>query len=70
MKINTNSNVYTLVYASVVVVIVAFLLAFVSKSLEPASMSNERIDKRSKFSPRSTFVISTITKWKANTRNM
>lgn len=46
MKINTNSNVYTLVYASVVVVIVAFLLAFVSKSLEPASMSNERIDKK------------------------
>ena len=45
MKINTNSNVYTLVYASVVVVIVAFLLAFVSKSLEPASISNVRIDK-------------------------
>lgn len=46
MKINTNSNAYTLVYASAVVVIVAFLLAFVSKSLEPASVSNERIDKK------------------------
>lgn len=46
MKINTNSNAYTLVYASVVVVIVAFLLAFVSKSLESASQANERIDKK------------------------
>ncbi len=46
MKINTNSNVYTVVYASLVVVIVAFLLAFVSKALEPTSMSNERIDKK------------------------
>ena len=46
MKINTNSNVYTVVYASLVVVVVAFLLAFVSKALEPTSMSNERIDKK------------------------
>ena len=46
MKINTNSNVYTLVYASAVVIIVAFVLAFVSKALEPASLQNERIDKK------------------------
>lgn len=46
MKINTNSNVYTLIYASAVVIVVAFLLAFVSKSLEPASQANERIDKK------------------------
>ena len=30
---NTNSNSYTIIYASVMVVIVAFLLAFVSSSL-------------------------------------
>lgn len=46
MKIDTNSNVYTLVYASGVVIIVAFLLAFVSKALEPSSLANERIDKK------------------------
>jgi len=31
---NTNSNSYTIIYASVMVVIVAFLLAFVSSSLK------------------------------------
>lgn len=46
MKINTNSNVYTLVYASFVVIVVAFLLAFVSEALKPASLANERIDKK------------------------
>ena len=44
MKLDTNSNIYTIVYASGVVIIVAFLLAFVSKALEPASQANERID--------------------------
>lgn len=46
MKLNTNSNAYTVVYASVVVIVVAFLLAFVSKALEPASEANMRIDKK------------------------
>lgn len=46
MKLDTNSNIYTIVYASGVVIIVAFLLAFVSKALEPASQANERIDKK------------------------
>lgn len=46
MALNTNSNVYTIIYASVVVVIVAFLLSFVSKALEPNSQANERIDKK------------------------
>ena len=46
MKINTNSNSYTIVYAAVVVVVVAFLLAFVSKALEEPSKANERIDKK------------------------
>ena len=34
---NTNSNSYTIIYASVMVVIVAFLLAFVSSSLKDRS---------------------------------
>ncbi len=46
MKLNTNSNTYTILYASGVVIIVAFLLAFVSSALKPASDANERIDKQ------------------------
>ncbi len=46
MKLNTNSNTYTIVYASVVVIVVAFLLAFVSQVLEGPSKANERIDKK------------------------
>lgn len=46
MKLNTNSNTYTIVYACVVVVVVAFLLAFVSSALKAPSEANERIDKK------------------------
>ncbi len=46
MKLNTNSNTYTLIYAAVVVVVVAFLLAFVSEVLKAPSEANERIDKK------------------------
>lgn len=46
MKLNTNSNTYTIVYASAVVIVVAFLLAFVSQVLEGPSKANERIDKK------------------------
>ena len=42
---NTNSNTYTIIYASVMVVIVAFLLAFVSNALKPTQAANEKIDK-------------------------
>lgn len=42
---NTNSNTYTIIYASVMVVIVAFLLAFVSNALKPTQAANEEIDK-------------------------
>lgn len=44
--INTNGNVYTIVYASVMVIIVAFLLAFVSSALKPAQDANVAIDKK------------------------
>ncbi len=47
--IDTSSNTYTIIYASVVVIIVAFLLAFISKALEPQSMANVRIDKKSQI---------------------
>ncbi len=43
---NTNSNSYTIIYASVMVVIVAFLLAFVSSALKPTQDKNVEIDKK------------------------
>lgn len=46
MKFNTNSNTYTVVYASAVVIIVAFLLASISSILKAPSEANERIDKK------------------------
>ncbi len=42
---NTNSNSYTIIYASVMVIIVAFVLAFTSASLKERQNENERIDK-------------------------
>jgi len=44
--LNTNGNVYTICYAAVMVVIVAFLLAFVSSALKPAQDANVAIDKK------------------------
>lgn len=46
MKLNTNSNVYTIVYASVMVIIVAFCLAFISESLKERQNENVANDKR------------------------
>ena len=37
---NTNSNSYTIIYASIMVVVVAFLLAFVSSSLKETQYKN------------------------------
>ena len=42
---NTNSNSYTIIYASVMVIIVAFLLAFVSSSLKERQDTNVKLDK-------------------------
>ena len=44
MKMNTSSNVYTIVYSAVMVVIVAFLLAFVSSSLKEKQDANVQND--------------------------
>ena len=46
---NTNSNSYTIIYASVMVIIVAFLLAFVSSTLKPLQDANVAIDKKSQI---------------------
>ena len=43
---NTNSNSYTIIYASVMVVIVAFLLAFVSSSLKETQNKNVQLDTK------------------------
>ena len=43
-KLNTNSNAYIIVYSAILVVIVAFLLAFVSKSLEQRQKDNVALD--------------------------
>lgn len=45
MKTNTNSNSYTIIYASVIVVVVAFLLAFVYKALKPMQDVNVALDQ-------------------------
>ena len=41
---NTNNNIYTVVYTSVIVVVVAALLAFVSQSLKSRQQANEKAD--------------------------
>jgi Na+-transporting NADH:ubiquinone oxidoreductase subunit C len=46
MKLNTNSNVYTIVYAAVMVIIVAFLLAFMSSSLKNIQNANVENDTK------------------------
>lgn len=48
-KINTNSNGYIMLYASVLVLVVAFLLAGVYQVLKPLSDANVEIDKKSQI---------------------
>ena len=48
-KLNTNSNLYITIYAALMVVIVAFLLAFVSKALQKKSEANVAIDKKAQI---------------------
>ena len=44
MKLNTNSNTYIIIYSTIMVVIVAFLLAFVSQTLKPLQDANVALD--------------------------
>ena len=43
-KLNTNSNTYIIVYSTILVVIVAFLLAFVYQALKPMQDANVALD--------------------------
>ena len=45
-KINTNSNVYTIVYAAVLVIIVAFLLALANAALKPRQEANVALSQK------------------------
>lgn len=45
-KINTNSNVYTIVYATILVIIVAVLLAVVNAALKPRQDANVALDQK------------------------
>ena len=42
----TNSNSYTIIYSAVIVIIVAFLLAFVFQGLKPQQDANVALDKK------------------------
>ena len=44
MKLNTNSNSYIIVYSAILVVVVAFLLAFIFKALKPMQDANVALD--------------------------
>ena len=45
-RFDTNANGYTLIYSVVIVVVVAFLLAFVFKALKPMQDVNVALDKK------------------------
>ena len=45
-KLNTNGNAYTVIYATVMVVVVALLLAFTSQALSSTQKANQDNDKR------------------------
>ena len=49
MKVDTNSNSYTIIYASVMVIIVAFLLAFVASSLKDIQDANVERDTKNQI---------------------
>ena len=44
MKLNTNSNAYIIIYSAILVVIVAFLLAFVYQAMKPMQDANVALD--------------------------
>ena len=43
-KLNTNSNAYIIIYSSILVIVVAFLLAFIFKALKPMQDANVALD--------------------------
>lgn len=49
MKLNTNSNTYTILYAAIMVIVVAFLLAFVASSLKETQDANVLRDTKNQI---------------------
>lgn len=49
MKINTNSNLYTIIYATLLIVVVAAILAFTATSLKGRQQKNEDIETMSQI---------------------
>ena len=45
-KLNTNSNAYIIIYSAILVVVVAFLLAFVYQALKPMQDANVALDTK------------------------
>jgi Na+-transporting NADH:ubiquinone oxidoreductase subunit C len=45
-KLNTNSNAYIIIYSSILVIVVAFLLAFIFKALKPMQDANVALDQK------------------------
>ena len=45
-KLNTNSNAYIIIYSSILVIVVAFLLAFIFKALKPMQAANVALDQK------------------------
>ncbi len=45
-SLDTNSNAYTIIYASVLVIIVALMLAFTSSSLKSKQLTNIELDRK------------------------
>ncbi len=45
-KLKTNSNAYIIIYSAILVIIVAFLLAFVFKALKPMQDANVALDNK------------------------
>ena len=46
---NKQGNTYTLIYTAVMVIVVAFILAFAAMGLKPAQEKNIAIDKMSQI---------------------
>ena len=49
MKLNTNSNSYIIIYSAILVVVVAFLLAFVYQALKPMQDANVALDVKTQI---------------------
>ncbi|GAA6528346.1 Na(+)-translocating NADH-quinone reductase subunit C [Segatella asaccharophila] len=45
-SLDTNSNTYTIIYASILVIVVAFMLAFVFRALAPRQNANVALDQK------------------------